>query len=73
MAKAKKAEKNSKPGPKLGFLNLLFILVGADAMLLFTPQVGLLSSLFDDRAGYVLVIFGLVLTVVGLRGIFRKG
>ncbi len=73
MAKAKKAENNSKPGLKLGFLNLLFILVGADALLLFTPQVGLLSSMFDDRAGYVLALFGLVLTVVGLRGIFRRG
>lgn len=74
MAKAKKAENNSKPRPKLGFMNMLFVLAGADLVLFFAPGMGLGYSMvpIDDRMAWTMLAIGILLLVVGLRGIFRK-
>lgn len=74
MAKAKKEEKNSKPRVKVSFLKALFILIGADLMLLFAPKYGMLNGAFiiGDAISWSSLVIGLVMLVVGFRGVYRK-
>jgi hypothetical protein len=74
MAKAKKEEKNSKPPARIGFLRVLVVLAGADLLLICAPWVGIGNSLIpiDERFAWGISLFGILLIVVGLRGIFRK-
>jgi uncharacterized membrane protein len=74
MAKAKKQETNSKPGVRISFVKALLILVGADLVLLLAPGVGLLNSLFyiGDLISWSALVIGLVLLVLGFKGVFGK-
>ena len=74
MAKAKKQENNSKPAPRIGFLKALLIMIGADLVLLFAPGFGILNSVFfiGDLISWTALLAGIVLLVVGSRGLFRK-
>jgi len=74
MAKAKKEEKNSKPRVKISFLKALFILIGADLILLFAPKYGMLNGAFiiGDAIGWSALVIGLVLLVLGFKGVYRK-
>jgi hypothetical protein len=76
MAKAKKEDNNnnSKPRPKLGCINVLFVLIGADLLLFFAPGFGLLYSIapIEDRTAWTMVLIGLILLAVGLRSVFRR-
>lgn len=74
MAKAKKQEMNSKPRGRISFLNALFILIGADILLLFAPGFGILNSVFyiGDLISWSALLVGVALLVVGFRGLFRK-
>jgi len=74
MAKAKKQENNSKPVRRLGVLRVLFVLAGADLILVCAPGVGIGNSFIpmDDRIAWAISLFGTLLILVGLRGIFRK-
>ncbi|NTU58539.1 MAG: hypothetical protein HGB00_06420 [Chlorobiaceae bacterium] len=75
MAKAKKQETNSKPRVRISFLSALLILVGADLVLLFAPAVGLLNSMFyiGDMISWSALVIGIVLLVLGFKGLYRKG
>ena len=74
MAKAKKQETNSKPAVRISFFKALIILVGADLVLLFAPGVGFLNSVFyiGDLISWSALVIGLVLLVLGFRGVFGK-
>ncbi|ACF12362.1 conserved hypothetical protein [Chlorobaculum parvum NCIB 8327] len=74
MAKSKKEEKNSKPRVKISFLKALFILIGADLILLFAPKYGMLNGAFiiGDAIGWSALVIGLVLLVLGFKGVYRK-
>jgi hypothetical protein len=80
MAKAKKQESNSKPGVKVRFFNLLLVLLGADIILLFAPDYGLIYSFGfmnnfmpnEDVVSWLAVALGLALLLIGIRGIYRK-
>lgn len=74
MAKAKKEEKNSKPRVKISFLKALFILIGADLILLFAPKYGMLNGAFiiGDAISWSALVIGLVLLVLGFKGVYRK-
>lgn len=74
MAKAKKEEKNSKPRVRISFLRAIFILAGADLVLLLAPGFGLLNSMFyiGDLISWLALLIGLALLVYGLKGVFRK-
>lgn len=74
MAKANKEGQNSKPRLKLRFSRVLLILLGANLILLFAPEVGMLNSAF--YIGYMIswpaVVIGIVLLVIGFRGVYEK-
>ncbi|NTU45216.1 MAG: hypothetical protein HGA99_06795 [Chlorobiaceae bacterium] len=74
MAKANKPENNSKPPVKVSFLHVLIILVGADLILLFAPEVGIWNSLsyLSDLYSWSALIGGLLLILFGLRGFIKK-
>ncbi|NTU93034.1 MAG: hypothetical protein HGB29_07410 [Chlorobiaceae bacterium] len=74
MAKAKKEETNSKPRPRISFLKALFILLGADIVLLFAPGLGILNSVFyiGEVISWSALVIGVVLLVAGFRGLFGK-
>jgi len=74
MAKAKKEGKNSKPRVKVSFLKALLILIGADLVLLFAPKYGMLNGAFiiGDAIGWSALVIGLVLLVLGFKGVYRK-
>ncbi|NTU52356.1 MAG: hypothetical protein HGA97_01360 [Chlorobiaceae bacterium] len=74
MAKAKKEEQNSKPRVRIGIMNTLFILAGADFILLLAPQYGLLNSMFfiGDLITWSALLSGIVLLLLGFRGVYRK-
>jgi hypothetical protein len=74
MAKAKKQENNSKPAPRISILKALFVLVGADLVLLFAPGLGILNSVFyiGDMIAWPALIAGIALLVVGFKGLYRK-
>ncbi|ANT65871.1 MULTISPECIES: hypothetical protein [Prosthecochloris] len=73
MPKANK-ERANKPAVKVRFLNVLLILLGADLVILFTPQIGILNSAFfiGPGLGWSACIAGLGLLVYGFRGLYRK-
>lgn len=73
MPKANKQQAN-KPAVKVRFLNVLLILLGADLIVLFTPGVGILNSVFfiGQGLGWSAFIAGLGLLVYGFRGLYRK-
>ncbi|MCG8343479.1 MAG: hypothetical protein MI684_11675 [Chlorobiales bacterium] len=70
MAKAN----NNKPRVKIKFLNVLLVLLGADLILLFAPNVGILNSVFyiGDVISWSALIAGAVLLVFGFKGLYRK-
>jgi len=74
MAKAKKEENNSKPRVKISFAKALLILLGADMILLLAPGVGFLNSAFyiGDMISWPSLVVGLVLLVLGFKGVFGK-
>ena len=69
MAKAN----NNKPRVKVKFLNLLLVLLGADLILLFSPGIGILHSVFyiGEVIGWTALIAGIVLLVVGFKGLYQ--
>ena len=69
MAKAN----NNKPRVKVKFLNLLLVLLGADLILLFSPGIGILNSVFyiGEVIGWTALIAGIVLLVVGFKGLYQ--
>ena len=74
MAKAKKAAQNSKPRVKVRFSRVLLILLGANLILLFAPEIGMLNSAF--YIGYMIswpaVLIGLVFLVIGFKGVYQE-
>jgi len=52
----------------------LFILIGADLILLFAPKYGMLNGAFiiGDAIGWSALVIGLVLLVLGFKGVYRK-
>ena len=73
MAKPNKQD-NNKPRVKIKFLNLLLVLLGADLILLFAPNVGILNSVFyiGDVIGWFSLIVGILLLVLGFKGLYQK-
>lgn len=69
-----KEANNNKPRVKVKFLNVLLVLLGADLILLFAPGYGILNFGFDIGEGlaWTALIAGIVLLVLGFRGLYQK-
>jgi|GEM_PF-157251 len=74
MGKANKPENNSKPGGKVSAFHVLLILMGANLILLFAPEFGLLNIILyiPDIYSWPATAGGLALLVVGFRGFLKK-
>ena len=74
MGKANKPGNNSKPGVKVSVFHVLVILVGADLILLFAPDFGILNSIhfIPDLYAWSALIGGLLLLVFGFNGLYKK-
>ncbi|ACF47100.1 MAG: hypothetical protein OQK66_09340 [Prosthecochloris sp.] len=73
MAKAKKQGDN-KPAVKVRFLNVLLVLLGADLILLFAPNIGILNSVFyiGVAVGWSALVIGIGLLVLGFKNLYQK-
>ncbi|KZK73730.1 MAG: hypothetical protein A3K90_00985 [Pelodictyon luteolum] len=75
MRKANKQAGNSngKPRVKIGLLNVLLILAGADLILLLAPEVGFLNGLFyiPDIYTWPALLSGIALLLFGFRHLYR--
>ncbi len=74
MGKANNPVNNSKPREKVSAFHVLLILIGANLMLLFAPDFGLLNSMFYIPDIYVwpATVGGLAMVVFGFRGFLKK-
>ncbi|ABB23049.1 hypothetical protein [Pelodictyon luteolum] len=75
MQKANKqgGNSNGKPRVKIGILNVLLILAGADLILLLSPEVGFLNGLFYIPGIYTwpALLLGVALLLFGFRHLYR--
>jgi len=76
MPKANKpaANGNEKPRVKVGFLNVLLILAGADLVLLLAPGFGILNAVYYIPSLYTwpAFILGVALLLFGFRHLYRR-
>ncbi|TLU88129.1 MAG: hypothetical protein FDX30_01450 [Chlorobium sp.] len=75
MGKANKEGNNTKPGLKISIFHVLVTLVGADLILLFAPEIGLIyyvNSSFSDIYAWSALIIGFILLIYGLKGVYKK-
>ncbi len=74
MGKANNPGNNSKLRGKVSVFHMLLILIGANLMLLFAPDLGLLNSILyiPDLYTWPATIGGFVLLIVGFRRFFKK-
>ena len=74
MAKANNPGNNSKPQQKVSFFHVLLILIGANLMLIFAPDFGLINSMFyiPDFYTWPATVGGFAMVVLGFRGFFKK-
>jgi hypothetical protein len=73
MGKANNPVNNSKPREKVSAFHVLLILVGANLMLLFTPDFGLLNSILyiPDLYTWPATVGGFGMLIQGFRGFFK--
>jgi hypothetical protein len=74
MGKANNPGNNSKPQEKVSPFHVLLILIGANLMLLFAPEYGLLNSMLyiPDLYIWPATLGGFAMVVLGFRGFFKK-
>lgn len=74
MGKANKPDNNSKPHGKVSVFHGFLILTGANLMVLFAPDLGLLHSFLFIPDFYVwpATVGGFALLVLGFSGYFKK-
>ncbi len=74
MGKANKPDNNSKQHGKVSVFHGFLILTGANLLLLFAPDLGLLHSILyiPDLYTWPATVGGLALVVLGFSGFFKK-
>ncbi|NMW17869.1 MAG: hypothetical protein HKK66_02355 [Chlorobiaceae bacterium] len=74
MGKANKPGNNSKPNVKVSVFHVLVILLGADLILLFAPDYGILNSILvlPDIYAWSTMIGGLIILIYGFNGLYKK-
>ncbi len=74
MGKANNPVNNSTPREKVSALHVIMILIGANLMLLFAPEFGLLNSFLyiPDLYVWPATVGGLAMVFFGFKGFFKK-
>ncbi len=74
MGKTNNPGNKSKPRVKVSILHLLLILAGANCIMLFAPNVGMLNSFLyiPDLYTWPASVVGIVLLVFGFNGLYKQ-
>ncbi|MBZ4219910.1 MAG: hypothetical protein LAC69_06995 [Chlorobium sp.] len=74
MGKANNTGNNSKPQGKVSVFHVFLILLGANLMLLFAPDLGLLNSILfiPDFYTWPATVGGFAILVLGFSGFFKQ-
>ncbi len=74
MGKTNNPGNKSKPQVKVSILHLLLILAGANCIMLFAPNVGMLNSFLyiPDLYTWTASIVGIALLIFGFNGLYKQ-
>ncbi len=74
MGKTNNPGNKSKPQVKVSILHLLLILAGANCIMLFAPNVGMLNSFLyiPDLYTWPASIVGIALLIFGFNGLYKQ-
>ena len=74
MGKTNNPGNKGKPQVKVSILHLLLILAGANCIMLFAPNVGMLNSFLyiPDLYTWSVSIAGIALLVFGFNGLYKQ-
>ncbi len=74
MGKTNNPGNKSKPQVKVSILHLLLILAGANCIMLFAPNVGMLNSFLyiPDLYTWPASIVGIALLIFGFNGLYKS-
>lgn len=74
MGKTNNQGNNTKPRPRISMFHVLLVLVGADLILLFAPEVGILNSILyiPDIYTWPALACGIALLVLGFRKFYKN-
>lgn len=74
MGKTNNPGNKSKPQVKVSILHLLLILAGANCIMLFAPNVGMLNSFLyiPDLYTWPASVVGIALLIFGFNGLYKQ-
>ncbi len=74
MGKSNNPGNKSKPPVKVSILHLLLILAGANCIMLFAPNVGMLNSFLyiPDLYTWSASLVGVALLIFGFNGLYKQ-
>ncbi len=74
MGKTNNPGNKTKPQVKVSILHLLLILAGANCIMLFAPNVGMLNSFLyiPDLYTWPASIVGIALLIFGFNGLYKQ-
>lgn len=74
MGKTNNPGNKSKPKVKVSILHLLLILAGANCIMLFAPNVGMLNSFLyiPDLYTWPASVVGIALLIFGFNGLYKQ-
>ncbi len=74
MGKTNNPGNKSKPRVKVSILHLLLILAGANCIMLFAPNVGMLNSFLyiPDLYTWSASLVGVALLIFGFNGLYKQ-
>ncbi len=74
MGKTNNPGNKSKPKVKVSILHLILILAGANCIMLFAPNVGMLNSFLyiPDLYTWPASVVGIALLIFGFNGLYKQ-